>query len=130
VLGYSTRASTQTAGGPTPAGHGINPAYFDTTRAACNQFWWTAADASEYNKRAAIVVDQYNHDLVTDTLHLNGQQTLGENIADIGGLKLAYAAMEHALQGRPRPVIDGFTPEQRQATAALVRPDSTRAQIW
>ena len=75
--------------------------------------WWTPADASEYNKRAAIVVDQYNHDLVIDTLHLNGQQTLGENIADIGGLKLAYAAMERALQGRPRPLIDGFTPEQR-----------------
>ena len=142
--------------------------------------WWTPADASEYNKRAAIVVDQYNHDLVIDTLHLNGKQTLGENIADIGGLKLAYAAMERALQGRPRPLIDGFTPEQRfflayaqewsevdrpayartlvqtdvhsspqwrvetpisnmpefaQAfhcppTAALVRPDSARAQIW
>jgi putative endopeptidase len=75
--------------------------------------WWTAADASEYNKRAAIVVDQYNHDLVIDTLHQNGQQTLGENIADIGGLKLAYAAMERALQGRPHPPIDGFTPEQR-----------------
>jgi len=142
--------------------------------------WWTAADASEYNKRAAIVIDQYNHDLVIDTLHLNGQQTLGENIADIGGLKLAYAAMERALQGRARPLIDGFTPEQRfflayaqewgeidrpayartlvqidvhsspqwrvetpisnmpefaqafhcQSAAALVRPDSARAQIW
>ncbi len=75
--------------------------------------WWTPADASEYNKRAAIVVDQYNHDLVIDTLHLNGQQTLGENIADIGGLRLAYAAMERALQGHPHALIDGFTPEQR-----------------
>jgi putative endopeptidase len=142
--------------------------------------WWTPADASEYKKRAAIVVDQYNHDLVIDTLHLNGEQTLGENIADIGGLKLAYAAMERALQGHPHTLVDGFTSEQRfflayaqewgevdrpayartlvqtdvhssprwrvetplsnmpefaqafhcQATAALVRPDSARAQIW
>ena len=75
--------------------------------------WWTAGDAAAYKKRAAIVVDQFNRDSVIDTVHVNGEQTLGENIADLGGVKLAYAAMERALQGKPRTPIDGFTPEQR-----------------
>jgi putative endopeptidase len=50
---------------------------------------------------------------VLDTLHLNGRLTLGENIADLGGLAVAYHAFEKAMAGRPREAIDGFTPEPR-----------------
>jgi len=97
--------------------------------------WWTAADAAEYDRRATIIVDQYNHDLVLDTLHLNGRLTLGENIADLGGLKLAYAAMERAMRGHARPLIDGFTPEQRfflanaQEWSELDRPAYARTLV-
>jgi predicted metalloendopeptidase len=97
--------------------------------------WWTAVDAAEYNKRAGIVVDEYNHDLVIDTLHVIGQQTLGENIADLGGIKIAYGAMERALRGKPRPLIDGFTPEQRfflanaQEWSELDRPEYVRTLV-
>ena len=97
--------------------------------------WWTATDAAEYKKRAAIVVAQYNQDLVIDTIHVNGEQTLGENIADIGGTKLAYAALERSLKGKPRPLIDGFTPEQRffiayaQQWRELDRPEFARTLV-
>ena len=77
--------------------------------------WWTKDDADEYNAQAQRVVDQFNAYTVVDTAtHVNGKLTLGENIADLGGLTVAYAAMEKALRAaQPQPEIDGFTPEQR-----------------
>jgi len=75
--------------------------------------WWTDADASRYKERADRVVDQFNGYTVLDTLHVNGRLTLGENIADLGGIAVAYAALEKAIEGRKREKIDGFTPEQR-----------------
>jgi putative endopeptidase len=75
--------------------------------------WWTADDAAAFQQRASLIVDQFNHYISIDSLHLNGKLTQGENIADLGGLKVAYAALERSLQGKPRPTIDGFTPEQR-----------------
>ncbi len=75
--------------------------------------WWTDADAKEFEARAQKVIDQFNGYEVLPGLHVNGKLTLGENIADLGGLSLAYEAMERSLQGKERKLIDGFTPEQR-----------------
>jgi len=75
--------------------------------------WWTDEDAANYKSRAARVVDQFDGYTVLDGLHVNGKLTLGENFADLGGLAVAYAAMEQALEGKPRRRIDGLTEEQR-----------------
>lgn len=76
--------------------------------------WWTASDSLQFTKEARKVVDQFNGYIQVDTIHVNGKLTLGENIADYGGLLTAYDALQRALarNGRPKP-IDGFTPEQR-----------------
>jgi putative endopeptidase len=75
--------------------------------------WWTADDAAKFKEKAQKVVDQYNSYVAVDTLHVNGRLTLGENIADIGGLTIAFHAWQRSLHGKPAPVIDGFTGEQR-----------------
>ncbi len=75
--------------------------------------WWTKADADEFKKRADLVVAQYNAYTVLDTLHVNGKLTLGENLADLGGLSIAYEAFKHTKQGKSKEKIDGFTPDQR-----------------
>jgi putative endopeptidase len=84
--------------------------------------WWTAEDAKTFKERAAEVAAQYDRYEVLDGLHVNGKLTLGENIADLGGLKLAYVALQKAQQGKSTPKIDGFTPEQRYFLAF--------AQLW
>jgi putative endopeptidase len=75
--------------------------------------WWTPEDAAAFEARAQKVVDQFNGYEILPGLHVNGKLTLGENIADLGGLSLAYEALERSLQGKERKLIDGFTPEQR-----------------
>lgn len=76
--------------------------------------WWTDSDEKNYAARAALVEAQYGDYIGVETMHLNGKLTLGENIADIGGLKIAYYAFQKSMAGKPRPeTIDGFTPEQR-----------------
>src|SRR6202007_1657120 len=75
--------------------------------------WWTAADAAAFEKRAACLVDQYGAFTAIGDLKVNGRLTLGENIADAGGLHLAYAALEKALKGTAPPPIDGLTAPQR-----------------
>ena len=76
--------------------------------------WWTAEDAANFEKRAAAIRTQYSEYVVVDTFRVNGDLTSGENIADLGGTKIAYYAYLKSLKGKPRPpVIDGFTPEQR-----------------
>jgi putative endopeptidase len=78
--------------------------------------WWTKESADAYEKRRKAVVDQYNEYEPLPGLHVNGELTQGENIADIGGVKLAYAALQKALDKHPEErnkKIDGFTPEQR-----------------
>ncbi len=73
--------------------------------------WWTAEDAAHYNERAACFVRQYSAYTVVDDVKVNGQLTLGENIADNGGLQLAHIAF--AGQPPSNAPIDGYTPEQR-----------------
>lgn len=75
--------------------------------------WWTKADADEFKKRADEVVQQYNGYVILDTLHVNGKLTLGENLADLGGLSIAYEAFKNTKQGQSNEKIDGFTPDQR-----------------
>jgi len=75
--------------------------------------WWTKDDADKFKMRADQVVAQYNAFTVVDTLHVNGKLTLGENLADLGGLNVAYAAFKKTKQGQSNEKIDGFTPDQR-----------------
>ena len=79
--------------------------------------WWTIADEKRFEERGKKIVDQFNSYVVVDSLHVNGKLTEGENIADLGGVKIAYVALEKALQRKPADQraekIDGFTPEQR-----------------
>lgn len=77
------------------------------------QDWWTVDDAEKFNKKAQVVVDQYNQFSVLDNQHVNGSLTLGENIADIGGLTIAYEAFKKTTQGKNNQPIDGLTPDQR-----------------
>jgi putative endopeptidase len=78
--------------------------------------WWSPQSAEEFKKRSDAIVQQYNEYEPLPGLHVNGALTEGENIADVGGVKLAYAALQKALDQHPEErdkKIDGFTPEQR-----------------
>ena len=75
--------------------------------------WWTEADAEEFNKRAQKMVDFFSGIEVAPGVFGNGSLTQGENIADHGGLKVAYQAFKNATKDNPLPDKDGYTPEQR-----------------
>jgi predicted metalloendopeptidase len=75
--------------------------------------WWTADDAKRFEARAEHIMKQYDAFEVLPGLHIDGKQTLGENIADIGGLRVSYEAFKLATKGRDLKPIDGFTPDQR-----------------
>jgi putative endopeptidase len=97
--------------------------------------WWLPADSANFRKRADLVVNQYNHSLVMDTLHINGDLTQGENIADIGGVTIAYAAFKKTAEGKSDEKIDGLTPDQRFFMAyaeiwrSKMRPEVQRTQV-
>jgi putative endopeptidase len=75
--------------------------------------WWTKPDADKFKTRADEVVQQYNALTVLDTVHVQGKLTLGENLADLGGLSMAYEAFTKTKQFKEGKKIDGFTPQQR-----------------
>lgn len=78
--------------------------------------WWTKEDAENFDKKAENIVKQFNGYVPVGDMHINGQLTLGENIADLGGLTIAYAAFKKAQadsKANPEAKIDGFTPDQR-----------------
>jgi putative endopeptidase len=75
--------------------------------------WWSAADRAAFAKRTAVLVAQFDRYEPLPGLHVNGALTLGENIADLGGLTIAYDAYRASLGGREAPVIDGLTGDQR-----------------
>jgi len=76
--------------------------------------WWSAESAKNYTERSKAIVAQYAAYEPLPGMHINGELTQGENIADIGGVKLAYMALQKALAKKgAQPKIDGFTPEQR-----------------
>jgi putative endopeptidase len=76
--------------------------------------WWTPADSVHFTQGADLVARQFDAFIQVDTLHVNGRLTLGENIADYGGVLTGYDALQRALQRAGRPeLVDGYTPEQR-----------------
>ncbi len=77
--------------------------------------WWTENDRKQFEARTNVLVEQFNKFKVGDSLYVNGKLTLGENIADLGGLSIAYDAFKLYLKQHPEEnvVKDGFTPEQR-----------------
>lgn len=75
--------------------------------------WWTAADAKGFEKRAKLYSDFFDSIEVLPGLHANGKFTLGENLADHGGLQVAFNAYKHATANKPLKTIDGLTPDQR-----------------
>jgi len=75
--------------------------------------WWTDGDTKNFNARTAEVVSQYDAYEPLPGLHVIGKNTLGENIADLAGLTIALKAYHLSLDGKPAPVVDGFTGDQR-----------------
>ena len=98
-------------------GHELTHAFDDQGRKWDGQGnlrdWWTEEDAAQYQQRAACFVHEYSQFTAVDDLKVDGQLTLGENIADNGGLHLAYLALMADLAGKAPAEIDGFTPQQR-----------------
>lgn len=75
--------------------------------------WWSQSDADNFKARAQVLVDWFDAIEVLPGLYANGSLTLGENIADFGGIQVAFQAFRNATASAPLPVKDGFTPEQR-----------------
>jgi endothelin-converting enzyme/putative endopeptidase len=94
--------------------------------------WWTAQDSTQFEKRAACVVNQYAQYTVVDNIKINSKLTEGEDVADLGGTLLAYIAWKAATQGQSLRAVDGFTPDQRffigmaQWACGDERPESKR----
>ncbi len=97
--------------------------------------WWTPADQKRYRERAQAIVAQYNAFPGVDGLSVNGALTLGENIADLGGLRIAYLGLQRALAGKSRESLDGLSAEQRfflafaQAWRSRYRPEQERLRL-
>ena len=75
--------------------------------------WWTADDKTKYDERTKVLADWFSKQEAVPGLKVNGQKTLGENIGDNGGLKIAYRAYENRMKQEPLKTVDGFTPAQR-----------------
>jgi putative endopeptidase len=100
--------------------------------------WWTKEDGDKYNERAKAIVEQFSNYVVIDGMKVNGALTQGENIADLGGLKIAYDAFQKALAAKPGAAnvkIDGFTPAQRfylgyaQVWRGSTRPEAVKLRL-
>jgi putative endopeptidase len=106
---------------------------FDSTGNLAN--WWTDADLKAFKERAQCIIDQFNSFEVEKGLNENGKAVVGESIADLGGLVVAYAAFQKSQEGKPRVTIDGFTPEQRfflgyaRGWATNMRPELARMLV-
>ena len=86
-------------------------ALFDASGAMRN--WWTPADFKNFQPQADLLAKQFDQYEALPGLHVNGKLTVNENIADVAGLGAAYEAYKTSLKGKPAPVIDGFTGDQR-----------------
>ncbi|HVI46731.1 MAG TPA: M13 family metallopeptidase [Chitinophaga sp.] len=103
--------------GASTIGHEITHGFDDEGRqfdATGNlKSWWTKDDETKFNQRAAVMVKQFDGYVVVDSLHINGKATLGENIADLGGILLGWDAFQHTEQFKKGEKIAGYTPAQR-----------------
>lgn len=94
--------------------------------------WWTKEDAGKFKERARCVSDQYAKYVVVDNIHINSKLTLGEDVADLGGLILAYLAWKDATKDKHLETVDGLTPDQRyfigfgQWDCGEIRPQQAR----
>jgi putative endopeptidase len=122
------------------AGHELTHGFDDEGRrfdAAGNlRDWWTPQDSVRFTEQANKIVKQFDGYIQVDTLHVNGALTLGENLADFGGMVTAYDALERALdRSGKRELIDGYTPEQRffiayaQSWRTHSRPEQLRSRV-
>ncbi len=97
--------------------------------------WWTPEDSANFTKKADVVIDQFNKIIVMDTTHANGALTEGENLADLGGINIAYEAFKKTKQGMSNTKIDGLTPDQRfflswaQVWRANTRPEELARRL-
>jgi putative endopeptidase len=97
--------------------------------------WWTGTDRKQFDARTAKLVEQFSAYVPVDKLHINGKLTLGENIADLGGIQVAWDAFRIATHDQPAAKRDGFTPEQRfflsfaQTWRTQQRPEALRLQV-
>lgn len=98
--------------------------------------WWTDKDKAAFKAKTDMIVKQFNDYVAIDSMHVNGELTLGENIADLGGLTIAYYALKKSLEGKDAPEkIDGFTAEQRffmawaQGWRGSMRPEALKNMI-
>ncbi len=97
--------------------------------------WWSSEDSSEYEKHQKGLIDQFNEYPALEQLKVDGRLTLEENVADLGGLTVAFAAFKQTMVGHPRELKDGFSPEQRffisfaQLFRSKRRPESTRLLV-
>ena len=120
-------------------GHELTHGFDDEGRkldsAGALRDWWTKADADAFEARAKRLGAQYSGYEPVPGVHINGDLTMGENIADLGGVNVALEAYHRSLNGKPAPVIDGFTGDQRvllgwaQAWRGKVREDYVRKQV-
>ncbi len=117
-------------------GHEMSHAFDDQGRKSDGtgrqRDWWTPADAERYVRESEKLVEQFNGYEPLPGVHINGQLTLGENIADLAGLRIAYDAYKLFLGAKQAPVIDGLTGDQRFFTAfaaswkTICRPETER----
>jgi len=117
-------------------GHELTHGFDDQGRtidaAGALRDWWTPADAAEFNRRAKILGDQYAKFEPVPGVFINPDLTMGENIADVGGLAMALDAYHHSLDGKPAPVLGGLTGDQRvflgwaQAWAGKATPEEIK----
>ncbi|MFQ6370907.1 M13 family metallopeptidase [Shewanella sp. YIC-542] len=97
--------------------------------------WWTQKDLDAFHAKTKMLIEQFNNYYVFPDLHVNGELTLGENIGDLSGITIAYKAYKKSLQGKPAPVIDGLTGDQRffigftQIWRAKVKEEALRNRV-
>ncbi len=98
--------------------------------------WWQAEDSKNFEAKTKVLVDQYDSYKILDSLHVDGKLTLGENIADLGGMNVAYNGLQKALNGKNKDEkIDGFTTDQRfflsyaQVWRANIRDEETMRRL-
>ena len=100
------------------------------------QDWWLADDSKNFEAKTKVLVDQYDSYVILDSLHVDGKLTLGENIADLGGMNVAYNGLQKALAGKNKDEkIDGFSADQRfflsyaQVWRANIRDEETMRRL-